>query len=322
MGIYQAALLSSIPFYASFIFIYAGTFYSHVLVALLLVLAYRQFHEKASFFTAGLFTGAAFLSEYLAIIFVFIWAIQLWHAQNFKKASLFLLGTLPFGLIFLWYNYETTGNLLKTTYTYHLYYNMENAGFTWPSPKAMFMMLFSPWRGILFYMPVFITFIPWISKKTAWRFAKLTSTVLLPSLLFFVAVASFKEWHGGWTFGPRYLIPALGLVYYHYAPLLSFEGSKKWWLALPLAFGLVLSLADKLTVLYSIPSEFKNPFFQVIWPALKVGRFNNGAVLNRITSIDQKSIAILFLILLICALLSLKLFYRRIDKNSVSKNTS
>ena len=135
---------------------YSGTFYSHIIVCFFLLVSLHLILKEKNYIVAGLFSGAAFMSEYLMALFVAIWFFQIWGSKSFKESFKFGLGILPFVLIFLIYNYATTGSLTQTLYTYHVYYEMDNAGFTWPQIEAIWHMIFTPFRGSLIYMPVLV----------------------------------------------------------------------------------------------------------------------------------------------------------------------
>jgi len=87
-----------LPFYASFIFIYAGTYFSHLLSGILLLTSYLYL-KKDKFLIAGALAGLSFLCEYnLAIIFM-VWGIQIifLSKRRFSKVLLWILSY--FGIV-------------------------------------------------------------------------------------------------------------------------------------------------------------------------------------------------------------------------------
>ena len=82
--------------------------------------------------------------------------------------------------------------------------------FTTPIVTGLHGLLFSPERGlVLFYPILFWALFPFGSASSPARaFERLAAAVLAFSLVFH---ASFWTWHGGWTAGPRFLLPAVAL---------------------------------------------------------------------------------------------------------------
>ena len=83
-------------------------------------------------------------------------------------------------------------------------------GFQAPSAKIAIAYLFHPARGVFLLSPFFLWSIAgflrwWRSREARADFALcLTST-----LLFFIAMTAYPNWHGGWSLGSRYLLPIL-----------------------------------------------------------------------------------------------------------------
>ena len=301
----DALLLSSLPFYSSMIFVYTGTFYSHVLVAFFIVIAYEGIRRGNSYFLSGLLSGAAFFSEYLTAIPAAIWFFQIWFSRGFKRSFLYGLGLLPFVLAFMAYNHALTGNILETAYTHQVYYHMENAGFHWPDLVAGFDLLFSPWRGLIFYVPFLLAFIPLIRASSFCLKKILSDSVLFPIIVFFIAVTSFREWHGGWTYGPRYLIPPVVLFLYAFAGRISELNHKKAWIWAAMAIGLILTLSAKLTVQYSIPSNVKIPWLDSILPAVKSGNWLDTSLLQHFLHVSPGIACTIFVLLMMLYILYL-----------------
>jgi hypothetical protein len=88
-------------------------------------------------------------------------------------------------------------------------------GFAHPFLSGLAGLLVSPARGVLLYVPVIVlavAAVPW-----AWRRSPLVTGVclalVLDRLLFY---SGWFVWHGGWSWGPRFLLPAMPAL----APLL------------------------------------------------------------------------------------------------------
>jgi hypothetical protein len=85
---------------------------------------------------------------------------------------------------------------------------VNGALFGWPSPVRIWALLFSGYRGLLFTSPV-LALAPF-GVPALHRTHPAAAYVCAGTVTAFVAlVASFNAWHGGWTPGPRYLVPCL-----------------------------------------------------------------------------------------------------------------
>lgn len=294
---WQAVVISMLSLYGSMYFIYTGIFYSHIFVSFSIALSYFWISKSKNFFFAGLISGLAFFSEYLVAVIFAIWFFQIYFSKP-KGAILYGLGLLPSILGFLAYNYAATGHPLLTVYSFNTAYDMEVVGFTYPKITALFQMIFSPWRGVLIFIPVLWS-IFYAIKWTSWIGLKnlLKSNLWMPIIVFVLLLMSYQEWHGGWTFGPRYLLPATTLFIIGFASQIQLDGRKKYWFYIPVGIGFIYTFLDKITVMYSIPSASKFPFIQTIWPALKEGRINEGNVLSYLFNVSPIIAAMIWLLL-------------------------
>lgn len=310
----SALILSTLPFYTSMFFVYAGTFYAHLLVVLFVLSGLEHIQNSKSFFLAGLYSGAAFLSEYLTAIIAFIWFLQILRNESVKKAAYFGLGVSPFVIGFFIYNFLITGNIFKTTYAYQVYYELENGGFTFPNVMALFEMTFLPRKGVLFYSTILLCFIPLLLKiKRSDLQGILMNYSLLPVIAYFIALSSFEEWGGGWTYGPRYLMPAVGILIYSCLPYINLKGRMKYLFAFVTAFGIVHAFSAKLTIQYSIPTDVKFPFVQNILPNVLNGYYNNQSVLSHAFNLSPQQSAICFLGIFTAAIITLIFMARKYE---------
>ncbi len=85
--------------------------------------------------------------------------------------------------------------------------------------------LFSPGKGLLFYMPVITLTIPgvWLLWP---RHRAVTLAVTLPLLTMVVAYSTYGAWYGGQSWGARFLVSALPLLMLTIAPL--WDGAARW----------------------------------------------------------------------------------------------
>ncbi len=259
-GAPSPVVISMLAFYGSFLFVYAGTFFNHVLAAFLLLLSYIGLQERRHF-RAGLWLGLAFLSEYTVAVAVALWApVLALRERRAKPPALFLLGTIPAIVFALGYNRATTGHFLQTLNAYHDYQAFDGLhqsyGFVLPSLEAVWGLSFSPYLGLFTHAPLLLLCGVYLLGDLAGgrRFDRPWQSYLLAfSVPFFLAISSFFTWWGGWSYGPRYLAVLAGLLLYQGVIYLAGKQDRAllfWTLG---GLGLLGAWAAKVTVAYMIP---------------------------------------------------------------------
>lgn len=305
-------VLAMMPFYGSFVYVYSGTFYAHLLSGLFILLGYH-FIRKKQYLISGLFSGLAFLSEYTVALFFPVWAIQIWiQERSFFKGFLFGAGTIPSIIFIAFYNYVFTGSAFEMLYKYDMYsFLHENYGFVLPSLLSFWGLTFSNFKGIFFYVPFLILALTIIFKNIPLK--KFRSHYLTYiSVLFFVFIASYQAWWGGWTYGPRLLFPlAVLLLYEGIYQLSKFPFSRiAFWILT--VFGLAGAVLAKLTVVYSIPSESINPFLDTIFPNLVSGHFNPNNLATMIFGLNPLLAGLLWVLLFGFSVIGLSWYFRTV----------
>jgi hypothetical protein len=105
------------------------------------------------------------------------------------------------------------------------YHFAAGEGFSNPLLLGVFGLTLSPYRGVFWYNPVLLLCIPgWLIFRRA--HAKLAWLALALIVLQVLAFATWWSWHGGITWGARFLLPALPLMVLFLAPLV--ESGKRW----------------------------------------------------------------------------------------------
>ncbi len=156
--------------------------------------------------------------------------------SRWPEVGAFLLPLLLWGLIMAAYNYARFQDPLTTGY-------LAEESFSAPWPIGILGLLVSPGRGLLLYCPILMALIP------AWpRFFqrhRLEATFLtLISLSYLLLYGKWFMWHGGFAWGPRFLVPILPPLVIILAPLI--QGLKGQW---RLLFWALLALSMVLQVL-------------------------------------------------------------------------
>ncbi len=290
--------LSVLPFYGSFLFAYAGTYTGHLLAGFFLFLGYVFLKEKKWYLISGLATGLAFATEYpIGIIFP-VWIVLIYlNEKSFKKALFFMAGIAPGILFVLWYNYHITGSWITTSYSYvsNSQYagQVSNIGFSYPKLKAIWGLLFSTYRGLLFYAPALIVMC-WYLIIQNWKsltnspkiklFTTFIKSYFGVTMSFYVLLISANVlWWGGWTYGPRHLIPVTLIALYEGVIYLSKKPFSKAFFYIASGIGILFVWMDKSTKIYMIPEGsgpvfYGNPVFDLIVPDFMKDKFNANTV--------------------------------------------
>jgi len=223
-------------FYASFLFAYAGTFSSHILSGFLALIGYILIKNK-NYAVSGLMVGLAMAIEFPVGALAPVWALLIYlNEKKISKPLLFGAGLIPGLLIILYFNHLLTGSITKTPYSYELYaqkQSSQDVGFYYPTISAFWGLIFSTYRGVLYYTPVLLLMI-WYGVKFGYEdtFMKvkdkmalvnsgIKNYLLVTVLAYLVLYSAYYQWPGGWTFGPRYLIPMVIILLYEGISFLS-----------------------------------------------------------------------------------------------------
>ncbi len=295
-------LMAFVAYLSSFVFVFAGTFFAHVLAASLLLLSYIQY-QKANYTYCGLLCGLGFLTEYTTLWILFSWIlIELIKHKSIKNTLQLGLGFLP-ALIFIFcYNYYFTGNALTMLYLF-VADNFDVAtkstyGLGLPKLSALFGLLFSENRGLLFYAPVLIYgLILFFTNKLMILKIKyyVLHPIALPFLLTTLFISSHAAWDGGWSYGPRHLTAVTTLLIFGLTQSNLFDKYKTFfWIFC--GYGMACALLAKLTVLYSVPPLEQN-ILSYLLSKLKDG-FNDGNILTLLTNQKPVNAFYFFTILL------------------------
>lgn len=312
---------ATLPFYSSFLFVYSGTFFGHLFAGGLLLASFL-FIEKRAYFLSGLFIGLGFLSDYPIALIGLIWGLQIVVQKQWKGAFDFALGMLPSIGFILLYNYYFTGNAITMLYKFvsqDYAFMKEGYGFALPKPEALWGLLISPYRGVLFYSPILLLFailaIKWPNLVTI-RSLK-TNYLLLSSILFVLFISSYQMWWGGWCWGPRHLTTIT--VLWLYVGIRAFHQRKEYiWIAYGLlAIGFIINFLAKSTIVYSAPSDIKFPLLETVIKNLLNGNFNPNNLASLFFGISPNKAALLFVLLLVAIQAGFVVYYRSIQRESM-----
>ena len=233
---------------------YSRSFFSHAWTAALLFLALDMIRagEEASswrrvgflFWAAGLLAGWAAISEYPTALIAGILWIRSASRRFPARAMFFGLGLIAPLAVLLAYDAACFGSpfvLSSAREGLPEYAKLAGKGlfgFGWPSPRIALEYLFHPARGLVLFSPFWIWAVAGFEK---WRRAREErrdwAFCLGTVVLYFVAMTAYPNWHGGWSFGDRYLLPLLFPAGLALARALDSPASR-WWFAAAAVFAI------------------------------------------------------------------------------------
>ncbi len=211
--------------FATPFFLYSLVFFSHVLIAVLLYFAFRLIYdpkriERRRCFAAGLLSGLAVICEFPAIICVLIFGMGVLFTDSrtrWRNLFFYASGAIPFAILLLVYNYSLFGSPFAFSSGFESIPELTDVagqgaiGIGFPTISNIYLLLFSPSRGLFFFSPILILSI--VAFFTTRDEHVLRSRVKLTAIAVSILVmCGYGAAHGGWAFGPRYLILILPLL--------------------------------------------------------------------------------------------------------------
>ena len=244
--------------FATFAFAFGTTFFpfgtilfDHALTAALLIASF-YFVRGSSPVLAGFCAGFAVVTNYVAggaVVALGLYALLAGGVQ-WRRAILYSLGGLLPAVLLGWYHTVNFGSpfALNNDFQNPLFKDPRGSlgMFALPSPYVGALLLVSPYRGVLWLAPVLVLglcgLVRWLREKTFVADARLCIAIFG---WFFLVNMSFNGYHGGFSAGPRYLVP--GIPFLALPLVLAFVRWKKYalgLLALSIAQQLLLTVTD------------------------------------------------------------------------------
>ena len=268
-------------------FHYSTAFYGHQLAAIgflvsFLFISKSEGEDSAPYkmIFAGMGCGFSGLMEYQSVIpafFILVYVIV--RRRNLVDIVCFIGGASPFALLLLGYNASAFDGPFELSY-HHLaskkvqsLHSLGIGGVSFPKKVATIGALFSLHRGLITTSPLFIL-IPW----GVWRMYSSHSrgiAILIGLIVAYYMMFVFgaDAWYAGWSFGPRLLVPMMGVAMIPVAFAVTHLSTKSVWLN-----GIVVGLGVW-GVLYhqfvhfvfpELPETAQNPFLDIVLPAISV----------------------------------------------------
>lgn len=228
------ALLASFGLaFATPLWPYAGTLFSEVWTALLLVAAataveWGTRHEEvrlAPAAVAGILLALAILTRATHALAAvgFGAALLLGPGQWPRRWCAFLLlgGLSATGLLtFLLYNHWIFGHPFDFGYPQVLDAGTNDLAFDQPLAVGIFGFLLSPGKSVLLFAPLLLAAVAGLSLLWHQR-RPMAVIAIAPLVTYIFFFASYRQWEGGYCYGPRYLVPLIPLALLGLAPRLK-----------------------------------------------------------------------------------------------------
>jgi hypothetical protein len=261
---------------------YGGMFFGHMLAATFFIAAYALAVDRERHFAlAGFLGSCAVLTEYTLLLTQVVVSIYLLLGpKRWQRFGSYVGGALPGAVAMFVYNRVITGAFTDFPYSHvsDTWAPMKTAfGIRLPSPEAAWELVFGQYRGLAFYAPTLLLFIPLIALRfDASRRRRNLALGLMGAYV--LLIASYFKWDGGWCTGPRHLAPVIALATYEGAGALAKIRRGRVTFALLALWGALVSVCASATD--SIPSEsFKAPAFEIFFPRAWRGDLNDHVLL-------------------------------------------
>ncbi len=200
----------AILLFATPLFPYSLLYYSHVLVAVLVYLAFRLLYDAERVFPercfwAGCLLGFSLLCEFSVIVPLIIFGFGLnWteSRERTRRVIFYLAGFAPFVIILLVYNQL----IFNSPFAFLKHYEL-----ALPMLSSLYEFTLSPAHGLFFFSPVLILslFTIFDSEHSGYLRHRVKNAAII---LTFVAVIGFAENYVGESVGARHLIIIIPLL--------------------------------------------------------------------------------------------------------------
>ena len=289
------ALLFGTPLFA-----YGLLNFSHALTAfalfgawVLLFVAPGAWRDVA----AGALIGLAVVSEYPCAI---AGAVLVAFAIRSRSVLRIVAGGIPFAAALALYNRAAFGSALALSSGHERYAPFQALasegffGVRFPSLITLAQILFSVTKGLFVFSPILALAVAMLPRARRAMTARQFWSLVITPLSLLVFYSGYPNWHGGWTVGVRYLVPALPF------------------LALPLAFAaaswlesLLLGASVAACAVTTLVFPFVPPDFPLPWGSLALPLLARGLVAPNLLHLVARPLAITVPFALVCAALAI-----------------
>lgn len=170
---------------------------------------------------AGLFAGTAVLTEFPTAIAALLLALfGVWRVgrdqprQFFATVGFAVIGAAVPLFVLALYNEMAFGNPFQLGYAAVVGFEGMKTGIfgvSAPSLEVLYEIVFGGRRGILWFVPILLLF-PFAVLVIGVRQPDIALLSAAIVVAFFLINAGYFYWDGGWSTGPRHVVPALGFL--------------------------------------------------------------------------------------------------------------
>ncbi|MEW6201489.1 MAG: hypothetical protein AB1546_05915 [bacterium] len=150
---------------------------------------------------------------------------------------IFTLPFLFFAALMFYYNYARFGSIWTSGYFGDV--NRDSIfGFLLPLWVGLYGLIFSAGKGIIFYVP--LVWLLFFCVRDFYQ-RRRDEAVLFAAicLVFLIVYGKWNQWHGDYTWGPRFLVPLMGLMVlplgYLFRDVAEWQWKKKFFIACVIA---------------------------------------------------------------------------------------
>jgi hypothetical protein len=263
----------------SIAFPFATMFFGHAASTAALFASFYVLHRWRSDrvrwgpLAAGFLAGSAVLIEIPTLIGVAVLGLYvLWIDR--RAVIAFVLGGLPLAAVFAAYNWVSFGSPINLGYMNLLPGSFASGmsegilGVSWPKLETAGDLLVGP-RGLVRLAPWFAAAVAGLIAVRDRRVRAEVVVCAAIAVLFVVYNAGYYLPFGGWTPGPRFLLPALPFA----AVLVgSIPARLRFFTALLMVVSVVLFVGATVTM-PNAPERFTDPLYELWLPRLQSGEF-------------------------------------------------
>ncbi len=264
------------------LFGFSTLLFAHVPSAFLLLASFLHLRDRSGAgaqITSGLLAGLAGMTNYLAIPVVVLFAVRAALRSGgvrLSPAGRFLAGASTPLLLLSFYQKVSFGGFFTTPLdTMNPAFVSQRALFLGvielPSLEALIGITISPYRGLFFVSPFLVLTLAGLVAMLRDRERRVDSMTVLLTILMFVGFnTTFNGWDGGFSFGPRYLIPIIPFL--GIAALHAIHRLLPLWIVLG-----VISIANNFAATAVDPqpsASVPHPLRDYLYPLLLKGSFD------------------------------------------------
>ena len=215
-----AARLAGLGYaFGSLAWVYAISDFSEALQSCLIATAawalvvYERTHRERLLWICGIALAWGILTKITMAVLVPPFVVAAWLANRsggdtWPRAlagSTGIVAPAAAGLAILaWFNWLRFGSILETGYNTPV--------LTHPLGDGLYGLLLGPNKGVIFFAPQ-VVLAPFAARALWRRSRPLAIAMLFGVSAWIVLNALFYDWGGGWSWGPRYLVPVLPLLF-------------------------------------------------------------------------------------------------------------